>query len=356
MSAPETEPEPSPHAAEAAPPRRPVAVSLMSGGLDSQLAARLLAEQGVDVRALTFMTSFGCGPGEGGACGHDPAKLPMHPSIKIKLAHLGQEYIDMVMHPKHGYGKNANPCIDCRAMMLRWADEYREAIGADFLITGEVLGQRPMSQRRGVMPRIEEEAGVEGRVLRPLSAKLLPPTDAEKQGLVDRDKLCAISGRSRKKQIKLAKELGLKKWPSPAGGCLLTDPSFGRRFHDLRKHQERATVTDIDFLKIGRHFRLTPQLKVVLGRDLRECEHLEALREEQDWLFHPAEHSGPTAVSRGSMDDAQIEQIAELVAVYSKAAAGEAVPVSYGPEAGPEKTVVVKKPASRGLFAALAVV
>lgn len=354
MSAPKTPDEPQAPTPEGAP-RKAVAVSLMSGGLDSQLAARLLAEQGVDVRAVTFMTSFGCGPGEGGACGHDPAKLPLHPSIKIKLAHLGQEYIDMVMNPKHGYGKNANPCIDCRAMMLRWADEYRDAIGADFLVTGEVVGQRPMSQRRRVMPRIEEEAGVEGRVLRPLSAKLLPPTDAEKQGLVDRDKLCAIEGRSRKKQIQLAKELGLKKWPSPAGGCLLTDPAFGKRFHDLRKHQERATVTDIDFLKVGRHFRLTPQLKVIVGRNLTENGHLEALREEQDWLFQPAEHSGPTAVSRGALDEASIEQIARLVAAYSKAEPGTPIPISCGPQNGPETTVVVEKPANRELFAAFAV-
>ncbi len=344
----------SPHAEKPAEKKKPVAVSLMSGGLDSQLAARMVAEQGVDVRAVTFMTSFGCGPGEGGACGHDPAKIPLHPKIKIKLAHLGQEYIDMVMNPKHGYGKNANPCIDCRAMMLRWADEYREAIGADFLITGEVVGQRPMSQRRKVMGVVDSDAGVEDRVLRPLSAKLLPATKAEREGLVDRERLEDISGRSRKRQMRMAKELGIEKYPTPAGGCLLTDPSFGRRFHDLRKHQERATVSDIDFLKVGRHFRFTPQVKVVVGRNERENAILEELREADDWLFVAESHMGPCGVSRGAMDPALAPRIAGLIAAYGRAKAGETVTVRCGASADPQSCVEVVA-TDRKDFAPLAV-
>src|SRR3990170_2260758 len=208
------------------------AISLLSGGLDSTLAARVLLDQGIELEALNFLTVFCTCTNRGETC-LASQKAVQGLGIPLKVFNVSNEYLGVVKHPKHGYGSNINPCIDCRVFMLKKAKQYMEETGASFIVTGEVLGQRPMSQRKDAMRLIEKEADLKGLVLRPLSAKFLPVTIPEKEGWVDREKLLNIQGRSRKPQMKLADDLGIRDYPCPAGGCLLTDPSFAKRMKDL---------------------------------------------------------------------------------------------------------------------------
>ncbi len=298
------------------------AVALLSGGLDSMLAVKLMTTLGVDVTALTFMTHFGCSAGlDGGSCGHDPHKLAETTGFKVKLCHLGKDYIDMVRQPKFGRGKNMNPCVDCRIMMLRAGREYMEANGGEFAITGEVLGQRPMSQRLDMFNVVDRESGLVGRVLRPLSAKLLRPTIPETEKKVDRSKLLGISGRGRKDQMRLAAEWGIKEYPTPSGGCLLTDPHYSDKLRDLFIHlpigQER--VSDIQLLQIGRHLRVSDGFKLVVGRDHEENELLETLVEDGDWWIETPEHRGPLTIGRGTPTEAEIVTAARPSVRYGKA-------------------------------------
>jgi len=299
------------------------AIALLSGGLDSTLAVKLVADQGIHVTALTFMTHFGCSAGiEGSSCGHDVSWLKGQPFVEIRLCHLGKEYIDMVRRPKFGYGRNMNPCIDCRIFMLSWAKEYMEINGGDFLITGEVVGQRPMSQRYETFPRIDREAGLEGLVLRPLSAQLLPPTKPELEGKIDRARLRGIGGRSRKEQIKMAAEYGLIDIPTPAGGCLLTDPGFSLRLKDLFLYNEDPQANDIQLLKAGRHFRLSPFLKVVIGRDEGENAVIESLLLPGDRRVEAVDFDGPLTVVRGKAGPPEIEWAGRLTLRYGKCPRG----------------------------------
>ncbi len=299
------------------------AIALLSGGLDSTLAVKLVADQGIHVTALTFMTHFGCSAGiEGSSCGHDVSWLKGQPFVEIRLCHLGKEYIDMVRRPKFGYGRNMNPCIDCRIFMLSWAKEYMEINGGDFLVTGEVVGQRPMSQRLETLPRIDREAGLEGLVLRPLSAKLLPPTKPEIEGKIDRERLRAIWGRSRKEQLRMAAEYGLIDVPTPAGGCLLTDPGFSRKLKDLFLYNEDPQANDIQLLKVGRHFRLSPYLKIVVGRNEGENAVIESLLLPGDRRVEALDHFGPMTVVRGKADAAAIEWAARVTLRYGKCPRG----------------------------------
>lgn len=298
-------------------------IALLSGGLDSTLAVKLVADQGIHVTALTFMTHFGCSAGiEGSSCGHDVSWLKGQPFVEIRLCHLGKEYIDMVKRPRFGYGKNMNPCIDCRIFMLSWAKEYLEINGGDFLITGEVVGQRPMSQRYETFPRIDREAGLEGMVLRPLSALLLPPTKAEMEGKVDRTRLRGIHGRSRKEQLRMAAEYGLVDIPTPAGGCLLTDPGFSERLRDLFRYNEDPQANEIQLLKVGRHFRLSPFFKVVVGRDEAENNILETLLLPGDWRLEAIDHGGPVTVARGKVGPGEMEWAAQATLRYGKCPKG----------------------------------
>ncbi|MEK7867470.1 MAG: hypothetical protein AAB434_12375 [Planctomycetota bacterium] len=299
------------------------AIALLSGGLDSTLAVKLVADQGIHVTALTFMTHFGCSAGiEGSSCGHDVSWLKGQPFVEIRLCHLGKEYIDMVRRPKFGYGRNMNPCIDCRIFMLRWAKEYLEINGGDFLITGEVVGQRPMSQRLETFPRIDREAGLEGLVLRPLSAQVLPPTKPEMEGKIDRSRLRGIWGRSRREQLKMAAEYGLIDIPTPAGGCLLTDPGFSRKLKDLFLYTEDPQANDIQLLKAGRHFRLSPYLKVVIGRNEGENAVIESLLLPGDRRLEAVDYFGPVTVVRGKAGAAEIEWAARLTLRYGKCPRG----------------------------------
>ncbi|HEY5996196.1 MAG TPA: hypothetical protein VIU29_04205, partial [Candidatus Deferrimicrobiaceae bacterium] len=231
-------------------PRR--AVILLSGGLDSTLAARLLVDQGVELHALHFTSPF-CtcsrgGDGHGAGCQSQAQVVAVELGIPIKTVVKGQDYVDLIRKPSHGRGSGMNPCIDCRIFTLRKAKEYMQSIGATFLVTGEVLGQRPMSQRQDSILFIEKHAGCADIILRPLSAHHFEPTLPEREGWVDREKLLAITGRSRKEQIALADEMGMVDYPCPAGGCLLTDKTFAIKVRDLFAHSGEVTMADLNLL------------------------------------------------------------------------------------------------------------
>jgi tRNA-specific 2-thiouridylase len=295
------------------------AVALLSGGLDSLLAIRVLLEQGVPVTGIRFITHFGCDPVSSGSCGRDVeplAKLWGPLGFVVRMSHLGQDYIDMVRNPRFGRGRNMNPCVDCRLMMLSWARETLEREDAGFLVTGEVLNQRPMSQTYERFQQIDRELGLEGLVLRPLSAKMLPPTRPEIEGVVDRSRLHGISGRGRHRQLELAARYGITEIPQPAGGCLLTDPGYSARLRDLWAHDPRAGAPDLNLLRVGRHFRPSPACKVVVGRNEDENRALESFRAEGDALLHLSAHNGPMVLVRGAFGEAELRLAASLCVRY----------------------------------------
>jgi tRNA U34 2-thiouridine synthase MnmA/TrmU len=301
------------------------AIALLSGGLDSILAVKLILDQGIAVEGVNFLTLFCASKSESrGEAQKAAAKL----GIDLEVFSLSQEYLEMVKHPQYGYGKNVNPCIDCRIFMLKEAGEYMKARGASFLITGEVLGERPMSQRRDALRIVERDSGLKGLILRPLSAKLLEPTLPEERGWVDRQKLLALKGRSRKPQMELAAGFGLDEYPSPAGGCLLTDPGFAGRFRDLLKYDD-PTLNGVQLLKIGRHFRLSPGLKIIVGRNDQENKRLITLSQEGDHLFRLKEFPGPLTLARGFLKEDDLNLTASFTAGYSKAREEEQVQIDY---------------------------
>ncbi|MFO8052556.1 MAG: hypothetical protein R6U54_01165 [Candidatus Omnitrophota bacterium] len=290
------------------------AIALLSGGLDSILAAKLVKEEDVEVIALHFNNPFS-------VCSQDQKqkllrKVTSQLGIRLENKTLGKNYLAMIKKPKYGYGKNLNPCIDCRIYILKKAKEYMEKIGASFLITGEVLGQRPMSQHRKALAQIEKNSELEGLILRPLSAKLFSKTIVEKKGWVDRKNLLNISGRSRKQQLQLADNYKIKDYFWAGGGCLLTDSSFCRRLEDLIK-SERLTLENIEFLKVGRHFRFNPLFKFIVGRDQQENKRIEQLKKEDDFIFKPLDKAGPTGLGRGKINESIKEMCAKIIARYS---------------------------------------
>lgn len=301
-------------------PKKPLAVALLSGGLDSSLAVRMMLEQGIDVEAVAIKTpfcDFDCGKG----CGHRVKEVADELGIKLKTVYFGEEYLRMLKKPKHGYGSGMNPCIDCRAMMYRAAKDHMDNIGADFVITGEVLFQRPMSQNNRALHIIEDETGMAGKVLRPLSAKHLPPTEAEKIGLVNRQSLGDIKGRSRKGQLQLAKEFGIEDPPNAAGGCLLTDPAFSKRVEDAIDHAEDIpSLNDIELLKVGRHFRLDERSKLIIGRNKEENEIISSLSAPSDIVIEARDYVGPTCLLRSSSPVQETVELAAGIALrYSDA-------------------------------------
>lgn len=295
------------------------AIALLSGGLDSTLAVKLILEQGVHVTAIKFMTYFGCDAGDGGSCGHDSSKLAKELGFELKLCHLGQEYANVVRTPKYGWGKNMNPCIDCRITMLSSAKEYMQIYGGSFLITGEVLGQRPMSQHHQGFDTIDREVGLEGLILRPLSAKLLKPTVPEENGLVDREQLLDISGRSRRRQYELAKRWGITDFGQPAGGCLLTDPEYSEKLRDLFEHSQNPHSTDMLLLQVGRHFRPKGDCKIIVGRNEKENLAIEGYAQDGDTLLYLKDYNGPTALVRGNFGNAELKIAAGLTIRYGDA-------------------------------------
>ncbi len=237
--------------------------------------------------------------------------------IALEIFRGGRDYIEMLKNPKHGYGKNMNPCIDCKIFMLKKAKLFMEKIGASFLFSGEVLGQRPMSQRKNIMELIEKKAGVEGLLVRPLSARLLEPTIPECKGWIDRDKLLDIQGRGRKSQIELAREFGIKDYPSPAGGCCLTDPQFSTRLKDAFTHNE-DTIPELSLLQVGRHFRLKSGAKLIAGRNEKENQRIEILAGDNDLLIEGVDFASPLVLLKKSKNPEDIKIASSICVRYSK--------------------------------------
>jgi tRNA-uridine 2-sulfurtransferase len=291
--------EDSPDAAEQR--KKLKAVALLSGGLDSSLAVRIMLEQGVEIEAVAIKTpfcDFDCGKG----CGHRVKEVASDLQIPLKTIYFGEEYLRMLKRPKYGFGSGMNPCIDCRSMMYNAAKDHMKKIDADFIVTGEVLFQRPMSQNHRALNIIEKETGTQGKVLRPLSAKSLPMTEIENDGSVKRANLCNIVGRSRKSQLALARKFGIEDPPNAAGGCLLTDPQFSMRIRDLMKHLDDPdkvpTINDIELLKVGRHFRLSNAAKLIVGRNQNENYIMGSLAVKDDIVIEAQEFPGPTCILR----------------------------------------------------------
>jgi tRNA U34 2-thiouridine synthase MnmA/TrmU len=239
--------------------------------------------------------------------------------VNLKTVYLGDEYIEMLKHPKHGIGAGFNPCVDCRTMMFDAAKKHMEEIGAEFIISGEVLGQRPMSQHAPSLHIIENESNLKGKIVRPLSAGLLPPSDAEKDGLIKRENLGMIRGRQRKIQIKMAKEYGIENPPNAGGGCLLTEPQFGIKAKDLFDHIETPTINEIDLLKIGRHFRLDEETKFVVGRNKDENEMIKAIALPGDILLEARDVVGPVSILRGKNAKDHVKFASSITLRYSDA-------------------------------------
>ena len=302
-------------------------VALLSGGLDSQLAIKMMQEQGFDVSAVAIKTpfcDFDCGRG----CGFEIRERADDLNVNLKTVYLGDEYIEMLKHPKHGIGAGFNPCIDCRSMMFDAAKKHMEEIGAEFIISGEVLGQRPMSQHAPALRTIEKESDLVGKIVRPLSAALLPETDPEKNGLIKRENLGMIRGRTRRNQLDMAKKYGIENPPNAGGGCLLTEPQFGIKAKDLFSHTENPTINDIDLLKIGRHFRLDEQTKFIVGRNKDENEMIKAIALPGDILLEAKDFVGPVSILRGSNAKEHLKFASSVTLRYSDAPNNEQAIVS----------------------------
>lgn len=312
------------------------ALGLVSGGLDSTLAARLMLDQGLEVIGVNFNTGFCISDTRRQVrrrkvnetrLRHEALRAGSDLDIPIEIVDVSQEYLQIVTNPRWGYGKNANPCVDCRIMMLRHARTMMPQFEAQFVFTGEVLGQRPMTQHRFTMRQIEKQSGLDGLLLRPLSALRLPETLAEKERLVDRSRLKGFAGRSRKPQLSLAAEFGLVDFPQPAGGCcFLTDPAFGRKFFDYLRHLPegyQVTLEDFIILKVGRHLRLPEGLKLVVGRDEAENNFLENHLAGR-WALQPRDVVGPLALLDGEADLEVLTAAARILARYSD---GRGLPV-----------------------------
>ena len=292
------------------------AVGLLSGGLDSTLAVKLMMDLGVDVKLVNFVTPFCTCTSKG--CKHAATRVAEDLNIPVKIISSGKDYIEMIKNPKHGYGRNMNPCIDCRIFMFKLAKKYMEDIGADFIFTGEVLGQRPMSQHKRAMKLIEQESDLENLVVRPLSARLLSPTIPEEKQWIDREKLLSIQGRRRLPQMELADKLGIKDYPCPAGGCRLTDPGFASRLKESFEHKE-STIKEIQLLKYGRHFRLDSGAKVIVGRNEEENKAIQGFFSKNDILMEVTNVGSPIVLLRKSKDEKDIKKAASYCLRYSDA-------------------------------------
>ncbi|MEO5370407.1 MAG: tRNA (5-methylaminomethyl-2-thiouridylate)-methyltransferase [Magnetococcus sp. DMHC-1] len=312
------------------------ALGLLSGGLDSTLAARLLQEQDIHVECVNFYTGF-CIQSHTGAIRnpkpgappprHDALHAAKNLGIKLHMVDISAPYVEIVTRPRYGYGKNLNPCLDCKVFMVKKAMEIKEKLGFHFLFTGEVVGQRPMSQRKNTLPVIDRDGGAHGWLLRPLCALRLPETEPEKRGMVDRSRLLGFSGRTRTPQMDLAAHFGITDYPSPAGGCcFLTDENYAGRLRDLwqTRGDKRYTLDDILLLKAGRHLRPAPEYKVIIGRDETENNFLAGFRHGRIAIQAP-DLPGPLALVEGLPDSEALTRICSLVARYGKGRHLEAV-------------------------------
>ncbi|MDD5216834.1 MAG: 7-cyano-7-deazaguanine synthase [Candidatus Omnitrophica bacterium] len=282
------------------------AIALLSGGLDSTLAICIVKAQGVEVEALKVYTVFSC-------CGNDARLVAQKLGVRFTMLRVGDDYLDLLRRPRFGYGRGLNPCVDCRAYMFGMARQFMETVGASFIISGEVLEQRPMSQKYKDFKAIEASTGLEGLILRPLSAKRLPVTKPEEAGIIDRSALFGICGRTRHKILELAAHYGIEDPPHPSSGCALTSPLFARKLRDVFDHQERCERWEIEILKTGRHFRLDPCSKAVLARDENESAYLEALRPEGTTLLRCFNFGGPSALLIGDRTPERLQKIMGLM-------------------------------------------
>jgi len=303
------------------------ALGLTSGGLDSILSALVLKEQGIEVVWVNFETPF---------FSSDRARSAARMTgIPLRVKNITRVYVEMLKNPNCGYGTNMNPCLDCHALMLEIAGSMMTKEGFDFLFTGEVMGQRPMSQTKPSLRYVEKRSGFAGHILRPLSAKLLPPTIPEERGLVDRERLLDISGRSRKRQMELAETFGISDYPGPGGGCLLTDIGFSRRLKDLFEHQDDYEQRDFELLKHGRHFRLDNNYKVVVGRTREDNRQISRLIDpHKDIQLRMMDMPGPTVLIPFGAPEEIVREAATLCAAYSRAEDGQPARVSVKGPAG----------------------
>lgn len=328
------------------------AVALVSGGLDSMLAVRVIQEQGIHVEGINFFTGF-CVEGHTHAIRKKDRDKPKRNNalwvaeqlgIKLHIIDVSEDYKSVVINPKHGYGANLNPCLDCKGFMVHEAMQWMKEHDFDFLITGEVMGQRPMSQRKDTMPVVTKESGAGDLLLRPLCAKLLPESLPEREGWVDRGKLLGFSGRNRKPQIALAEKFGFKEYAQPAGGCcFLTDASYSSKLADLWKARGEKTyeIDDIVMLKVGRHLRPRPHFKLIIAREEGESNFLRGYR--KNYLsMNTISHPGPVSLIDGEPDDKELELAARMVARFSSGREAEQVTVEIMQKNGESRNIDVK--------------
>lgn len=312
------------------------ALAMVSGGLDSILAAKLIKEQGIEVIGICFKSYF---------FSEESAKrMTKQIDIPLVVVDFSKEHMDMVKNPKHGWGKNINPCIDCHSMMMRYSGKLLEEYNADFIITGEVLNQRPMSQNKQALNIVKKESGFANKILRPLCAKNLEITEMESSGLVDREKLLNISGRSRKPQMELAEKWGITEYPSPAGGCKLTEPNYAVRLKEMLNQKEDLTENEIELLRYGRHFRINDNSKVIAARTGEEVEIIQKYIDKNYVAFHTVKFSGSLVVINGEANNEAIELAARIAARYSKGKDQESVEIKYGNYGEKFDNIITVKP------------
>lgn len=300
------------------------ALAMISGGLDSILAARLIKEQGIEVIGICFRSYF---------FNEENAKrMTKQIGMRLEVVDFSKEHFEMVKNPSHGWGKNMNPCIDCHSMMMRYSGELLEKFNADFIITGEVLNQRPMSQNKSALNIVKKQSGFSEKILRPLCAKNLDPTPMEVNGLVDREMLLDISGRSRKVQMELADKWGIKDYPSPAGGCKLTDPNYSIRLKELVERKENVTEKDIHLLKYGRHFITDDKTKIIVTRTAEEGESIKVLLNKNDLMFLTSKYNGAMVIIPEGNNPTENDIIiaCRMAVRYSKGKDEESVEVKFG--------------------------
>lgn len=305
------------------------AILLLSGGLDSTLAGKLLLDMGVEVEALNFVSPFcQCTPKSLGCSAAKRSAEQL--GIAVRVLACDEEYLEIIKHPRFGRGRGVNACVDCRIHTFSRAREYMMECGADFIATGEVLGERPMSQRRQAMEIIERESGLDGLIVRPLCARLMPPSIPEQKGIIDRNRLKSIQGRRRQPQMELADELGIKDYLCPAGGCLLTDAEFSARFRDLMEYKPDFGMSDARLLRQGRHFRLPSGTKVVVGRNEGENNVIERSAKINDVILLPQIVPGPSVLCQKPSGTDDITLAAGLLATYTKGGAKVDIEVRDG--------------------------
>ncbi|MDD4954998.1 MAG: tRNA 4-thiouridine(8) synthase ThiI [Candidatus Omnitrophica bacterium] len=311
------------------------ALTLFSGGLDSSLIIKILVSQNIEVIALHFTTPLS-------NLDKDKEEI-LHKKVaelggRLKVIYLGKDFAEILKNPRFGYGKNLNPCIDCKILMLKHAKQLMAELGASFVATGEVIAQRPKSQYKETLRLIEKESGLCDLLLRPLSAKLLEPTLPEREKWINRDELFDFNGRSRNQQFKLAEHFGIKNFAWPAGGCLLTTPSFCGRVEDLLKRSQ-CTPENLELLKTGRHFRLSENFKLIVGRNEKEDNEILKLALDEDIIFEPLELAGPTALGKG-IASADINHLASRIIAKYTAKNNEAVEVTVRIYPRDEKEII----------------